>query len=383
LKTIAPIRERGLPRVSAAEARAAGLGRRLDGLLARLPARGDVSLGSLGAVTLALVGRVPRDAVRPEAVSFGLGRPVIEGRLSIDARLGQRAVAAALGEGSDDGARLIGPLGFGERGLLAGLVARVLDALDAPLALSLDSRERLLGAETVAFALEVTAFGMRGWAQLEVPARWVEELGRLPSDPAALGALPVTACLEVGRTLLSAGDVADLDDGDAVVFDGQPAPGGSESDWGVSLVIGDAVAAASLSAQGRLQIESAFGGPRPSANRETNGSEEVIMSSEATGEATAETSGKMAGDETTRLDVTALLAAAPVEVVAEVGRIVLRGEEVLALGPGAVLMLGGPRTAEVTLRVGDELWAEGELVDVDGALAVRVTRALRPPPARR
>jgi flagellar motor switch/type III secretory pathway protein FliN len=46
-------------------------------------------------------------------------------------------------------------------------------------------------------------------------------------------------------------------------------------------------------------------------------------------------------------------------------------------------MLGGPRTAEVTLRVGDELWAEGELVDVDGALAVRVTRALRPPPARR
>jgi type III secretion protein Q len=85
-------------------------------------------------------------------------------------------------------------------------------------------------------------------------------------------------------------------------------------------------------------------------------------------------------EETARIDVTALLAAAPVEVVAEVGRVVLRGDEALGLGRGSVLTLGGPRTAEVTLRVGDQLWAEGELVDVEGALGVRVTRVLRQPP---
>jgi type III secretion protein Q len=83
---------------------------------------------------------------------------------------------------------------------------------------------------------------------------------------------------------------------------------------------------------------------------------------------------------TARIDVTAVLAAAPVEVVAEVGRVVLRGDEVLGLGPGVVLSLGGPRVDQVTLRVGDQDWAEGELVEVDGALAVRVTRVVRATP---
>jgi flagellar motor switch/type III secretory pathway protein FliN len=71
------------------------------------------------------------------------------------------------------------------------------------------------------------------------------------------------------------------------------------------------------------------------------------------------------------------LADAPVEVVAELGRVVLRGEEVLGLVRGAVLALGG-RTMEVTLRVGDRPFARGELVPVDGALAVRVSERLGP-----
>jgi type III secretion protein Q len=72
-------------------------------------------------------------------------------------------------------------------------------------------------------------------------------------------------------------------------------------------------------------------------------------------------------------DVAALLADMPVEIVAEVGRVSLRGDEVAALAPGSVLRLGRVVGAPVALRVGEQLWAEGELVSVDGELGVRVT----------
>lgn len=82
------------------------------------------------------------------------------------------------------------------------------------------------------------------------------------------------------------------------------------------------------------------------------------------------------GEGETHVDATAVLAAAPVEVVAELGRVTLRGDEVAGLAPGSVLVFG--RAGAIALRVGDEIWAEGELVDVDGALGVRVTSVSRP-----
>ena len=72
-------------------------------------------------------------------------------------------------------------------------------------------------------------------------------------------------------------------------------------------------------------------------------------------------------------DATTVLAAASIEVVAELGRVSLRGDELLGLAPGAVLAIGMGRTG-VALRVGGEIWAEGEIVDIDGELGVRVTR---------
>ena len=72
-------------------------------------------------------------------------------------------------------------------------------------------------------------------------------------------------------------------------------------------------------------------------------------------------------------DATTVLGAASIEVVAELGRITLRGDELLGLAPGAVLALGAGRTG-ISLRVGGEVWAEGEIVDIDGELGVRVTR---------
>jgi flagellar motor switch/type III secretory pathway protein FliN len=68
-----------------------------------------------------------------------------------------------------------------------------------------------------------------------------------------------------------------------------------------------------------------------------------------------------------------VLAAASLEVVAELGRVTLRGDELLGLAPGAVLAMGAGRTS-ISLRVGGEVWAHGEIVDIDGELGVRVTR---------
>ena len=72
-------------------------------------------------------------------------------------------------------------------------------------------------------------------------------------------------------------------------------------------------------------------------------------------------------------DATTVLAAASIEVVAELGRVSLRGDELLGLAPGAVLAMGMGRTG-ISLRVSGEVWAEGEIVDIDGELGVRVTR---------
>jgi len=74
-------------------------------------------------------------------------------------------------------------------------------------------------------------------------------------------------------------------------------------------------------------------------------------------------------------DRTIALAAAPVEVSAEIGRITLRGDELLGLVPGVVLTVPGAR-GRVALRVAGEVVAEGELVDVEGDLGVRVIRVV-------
>ena len=73
---------------------------------------------------------------------------------------------------------------------------------------------------------------------------------------------------------------------------------------------------------------------------------------------------------------TEVLAAAPVEVVAELGRIVLRGDEILGLERGTVLPLGH-QGRRIDLVVGGRPWARGELVNIDGELGVRITELVR------
>ena len=79
-------------------------------------------------------------------------------------------------------------------------------------------------------------------------------------------------------------------------------------------------------------------------------------------------------EEPSSSEVAQVLASAPVEVVAEIGRFTLRGDELAGLMKGGVLSLGPRRTEAIELRVGGQLWAVGELVSVGDELGVRILR---------
>jgi flagellar motor switch/type III secretory pathway protein FliN len=424
--TVVPILASGLPRVSATDAART---RRLLPLLAAFPARLEANLAGPGSapgcIGVSILG--PATERLCSGPSLGLTRGAGVGRLTIDGALAQGFVARALGldvERPVSGGRLgrrerglvaapaivgrlgleerglvaasaivgrlgleerglvaapaiVRRLGLGERGLVAGLVATWLQALRSPLSVSIapPDDDALRAQRAIAIDLGVEAEGLAGAARLEVPESWLIDAAAA-GVAGGLGGLGVEARLERARTFVAAGALAGLAPGDAVVFDGVPSGGGDGgAPWPVRLVLGPHVALAELGSRGELTLRGAFrratvadGGrvARDAVMRE----EPMDADREKERAADGESEPRPARD----IDRTEVLAAAPLEVVAEVGRLTLRGDEVLGLAPGAVLMLGGARSTLVALRVGGELWAEGELVDVDGELAVRVTK---------
>jgi type III secretion system YscQ/HrcQ family protein len=370
MSSVVDVEPRDLPRVRARDAAALTRAARV---VAGLPARLEAPLGELGSVALMCEGV---DALAPTVagesagdVVLGLSRGAGAGRLVLDGALARRVIALALGGEVRPGAPLA-RLGLGERGVVAGVVASVLHGLGAPFSVALiaPSAAPLASEGGVAFALAVTVGAARGWARLEVPSRW------LAAGPAPeLGALEVEARVELARTRLSAGELADVAPGDAIVFDGEPSgrrtAGAARS---VRVVVGAHAARARLSDDGRVTLEDAL---RPATS--PGGGRSGLVEGQARQEVIMERRDEGDGEKTRIVDAAAVLAAAPIEVVAELGRFVLRGEEIAGLGPGAVLTLGRAGASPVALRVGDEIWAEGELVDVDGELGVRVTTARR------
>jgi len=369
---IVPIRPRDLPRVSAREAAAAQQATRL---WARLPSRLEATLAGFGAVVLTGAGvGGPAHAHLGDAMAFGLSLGRGAGRLALDGAFAHRIVALALGGPARPPA--VGPLGLGERGIVAGFVASVLHAVGAPLSISLSTLGVApLADGLVTFAIEIELAGASGWANIEVPAAWLA--GCAPRDEVRLLALPVEARLELARTWLTARELSALAVGDAVVFDGEPPfalsdeARASSEPRAVRITIGAHAADARLGRGRRAEIVRDFRRVGASDARE-NDDEEITM------ETTGRDPGTSAiGEGEGHVGPTAVLAAAPVEVVAELGRTTLRGDEVAGLARGSVLVFGRMGAAAIALRVGDEIWAEGELVDVDGALGVRVTSVAR------
>jgi flagellar motor switch protein FliM len=285
------------------------------------------------------------------------------GSVAIDRWLALGIVAATLGMPAPIALRRLGPV---ERGVLGGHLAALLARWGQSIAIDLGDGGRADGdASLMPVAVRAEAAGTAGMVRIQVPAEWLALGGAAVSARsnrpranelrAIAERLSTVAVIEIAVTTLRLAELEGARAGDAVVFDGSAWPG--EGERPVALRIGDQAASARLNANGQLVVVGRF-------------------------QAVVERTGPMT-DDRDKIDAdrvaaagAELLAAAPIEIVAEVGRIVLRGDEVLGLGEGSVLSLGRPGTI-VDLVVGGRTWARGELVNVDGELGVRITELAR------
>jgi flagellar motor switch/type III secretory pathway protein FliN len=312
--------------------------------------RADVPPLGSSTVSIAGLGDARESAGSPNPVLSVRGGIVL-GRLSVDAALAARIVDAALGGiGLGPAVRALGPA---ERGVLAGALGGLFDGVgwsvglappageDFDLAAIVMRIETKVGGGTLELQLSASSLGAGG-GMFRAGGALARRLSRIP----------LAAEVRIASTQLRAVDVAAVGPGDAVVFDGVPAERfAASARWPAKLTIGDAA-----SGSWPIHVDSE-GIAMVAGKREAQTEEEQMSGSGNTEDA----------------DMTAALAAVPVEVVAELGRVTLRGEELAGLAPGAVFTVGAGR-GNVSLWVGGERWADGEIVDVDGELGVRVTR---------
>jgi len=339
------------PAVSRADAAAS---RALARFVAGLPPAWAVDLPLLGKATLApsAIAAAPADAIGLAARREGL-----TGRLLVPAALASRWVDVAL-----CGADGFGParvLGRAERGVLIALLSPLLDG--AGWSLGLGAPPELPGP-AIALALSGAPGSGTLWLQIASPPSGAAAIsGAIAVD--RLAGLRLAASLRVATTTLTAGELAGVAVDDAVVFDGVAGAAiQAEADWTVELGLGGFCATLLVTPDGRATV--------------SNGWRSAIRMHDAKdGTMDADDAAQNPVEKT--VDPTRALADAPIEVVAELGRITLRADEVIGLSPGVVLGLRLERTTAVTLRIGGQPWAEGELVNVDGELGVRVTRLAR------
>ncbi len=278
------------------------------------------------------------------AVNFGTER----GRVSIEPSFAVRLVDGVLGgEAIFSPARSAGPA---ERGVLAGLLAPAFDRLGGSVTLDPVAASDGRGEQAAGLAFLLETVVASGWLRLTPPAAdWPAITSITDAWGVRVRRVPVTAEVQLAATGLPVRALASAVAGDAIVFDGNEAAAfAADVPWRGRLRVGGHVAEVVVDVGGKVSLAGGFSPARK---------EERHMS---------------ASDSNTD-STTTVLAAASIEVVAELGRIALRGDELLGLAPGAVLALGAQRKG-VSLRVGGELWADGEIVDIDGELGVRVTR---------
>jgi type III secretion system YscQ/HrcQ family protein len=296
---------------------------------------------------------------RPEGSgeTFALEVRGARGRLIIDGALALRLVAALLGAPP---ATALRPLGPGERGVVAGVAAALLHGagLAAGARVGLAPPPPLPDQDVLTIELQVRAGPVEGLAWIELPPAALPAIpGAARVDPALLAPL---VRVELGCTSLARGALAAAGAGDAVVFDGVEAARAGEP-WPIELRFGACVLPALAHPDGTVSRRA----PLFTISHES----EVPMGSEID---TQPNTLPALSDEAAQA-----LAAAPVEVVAELGRLTLRGDELVGLIEGGVLSLGARRPAQVQLRVGTRLWAMGELVAIDDELAVRIVEIVR------
>lgn len=331
-----------------------------------------IDLPRVGALRLSFAG-IASDEWRVELddadeVGFAFDSAGDDGTIAVARGLAAWIVAAVLRTEAAESI-LARPLGRAERGVLAAVLGEVLRLLGSPWRLSLASPPAAPAPDRTTLIVRVDGAGAPSTVAVAVPRALLATA--LPGDEvtsSSSAALPVLAVLELGRTSLIAREAITLDAGDAVVFEGVAALAPA-ADWPARLRVGPHAALVSVDPAGSVRLRGGF-------HRLPIASGQILRKKEDAMDDSHDSNAPAA------VEATQLLAAAPVEIVAELGRLSVRGDEVLSLVRGGVLSFGGLRATAIALRVGDEIWARGELVDIDGELGVRITELCDAHPAR-
>jgi type III secretion system YscQ/HrcQ family protein len=354
---VAAFQYEGLPRIPAiavARSRAIARGFATTGAQRQITARG---LGRL-AIAVDAVEPTPTRAAAGQHPSPETAFTLVRGDgsagcLTVERYFALSLVRAAL---SAPPPPVLRPLSPSERGVLAAIVAGgIAGAGLVGVKLSLDRPRFVDERERVVVNLSARGTTVSGIFTVEVPQSWFPSVAAsIPEETAVL--LETTLRVELARTELSGGAYLAAEVGDAVVFEGVSAA--PETDpWPCELWIGGRKVPAQLLEDGDLRLAGRFVHASDSPVQD-------MSEKDRSGEGGMNPEGA------------AVLASAPVEVVAEIGRVSMRGDEVLGLINGVVLSLGERRRDVVTLRVGGRAWARGELVNIDDTLGVRITEII-------
>lgn len=246
------------------------------------------------------------------------------------ARLAER-VAGGAGSGG-----AAGSLTAAERAVVELAVLGALDALSAEpeIETALAPRLALRGSAPVrplCVELTVAAAGAQGRALLLLPEAALRAFAREGGVTPALEGVPVPGSVRSGQATLDPAELGALEPGDVLLLD----PDESES---ASLRLPGGLAARGRMAGGSLEVE------------------EVRLPD----------SGRAAGTTPVLVEVELAIVAVPLRDLARIA-------------PGAVVPLGLDRSGRVTLRIGERAVASGELVEVDGAVGVRIGSLLDGP----
>jgi type III secretion system YscQ/HrcQ family protein len=243
--------------------------------------------------------------------------------LEVDAALVARTVdRLAGGDGQVSGASKLTPV---EASMFELMALAALEGLarDEEIERVLSPRLSRPGAEPASplgVSLELMIGEVRGRARLLLPPTAVRAFRGRPDLPDALAGVAVTGSLRSGLSRASEDDLASLAEGDVLLLDDAPSANGH-------LVVGG------FRASGRI-VDDAFH------------VEEMPMTEHA--------------------------AASTLTLEVELARFPVSLAELSRLEPGAALSLPVGRRGLVTLRLGERAIAQGELVDIDGAVGVRV-----------
>jgi type III secretion protein Q len=186
-------------------------------------------------------------------------------------------------------------------------------------------------ARPLCVELTIAAAGTEGRALLVLPGEALRALSRTVDVPGHLAEVAVPGSLRSGSTSLQPSELASFREGDVLVLDSAP---GEQATLRLR---------GGLSATGRLDGDSL----------------EVM-------EVGMDRHDLAADDLPVVLDV-------------ELASVPVRLRDVARIAPGALLLLGLDRDGRVALRIGERTVARGELVEVDGAVGVRIL-ALEPAP---